>query len=412
MIQCENVSASLAYLDWYQARREQAIPTVSVLVGTETITMACWQSWCAERSYWVLRNTIVTLPQIIANWLTQYHTQHKLMQDIKSFFVAHLGDSFDILCDYSTQPNGDEIEALFRETVFCGQRSQVFSVFSVLIEQLLQRDCEVQALWEKLSTLVQYKKITWETILQSLLWVLGKNGLPALLFYREKNCPLPPIDWLNLLTGALERISSVEVKMPIAVVIDKQLFETYRTESMESRGKAILCETVLALVDDSECQALDRPETVVENLDPLNQMEKIEELARSRPASTNRETFMDEDVDRARSIAERLLYEALKKLPQTSGLFQLNETIDIAFGQRLGMEVDLICKKLKLSIEVDGYYHFQDQEAYRRDRRKDLLLQRHGYLVLRFLADDVSTQLDKILDTILEMVQFRLGYHL
>ena len=36
----------------------------------------------------------------------------------------------------------------------------------------------------------------------------------------------------------------------------------------------------------------------------------------------------------------------------------------------------------------------------RRDRRKDALLQQNGYLVLRFLAEDLSTRLDDVLDEI------------
>ena len=39
--------------------------------------------------------------------------------------------------------------------------------------------------------------------------------------------------------------------------------------------------------------------------------------------------------------------------------------------------------------------------AYRRDRRKDLLPQENGYVVLRFLAEDVGKELDLVLDTIL-----------
>ena len=41
------------------------------------------------------------------------------------------------------------------------------------------------------------------------------------------------------------------------------------------------------------------------------------------------------------------------------------------------------------------------KEAYRTDRRKDLLLQAHGYMILRSLAEDVSKRLDAVLDTIL-----------
>jgi hypothetical protein len=46
-------------------------------------------------------------------------------------------------------------------------------------------------------------------------------------------------------------------------------------------------------------------------------------------------------------------------------------------------------------------------EAYRRDRRKDALLQESGYLVLRFLAEDVGKRLDEVLDTILRALSYQ-----
>jgi hypothetical protein len=51
--------------------------------------------------------------------------------------------------------------------------------------------------------------------------------------------------------------------------------------------------------------------------------------------------------------------------------------------------------------------HLDDAEAYRRDRRKDLLLQENGYLVLRFLAEDVGKRLDAVLDAILRAMAHR-----
>ena len=45
--------------------------------------------------------------------------------------------------------------------------------------------------------------------------------------------------------------------------------------------------------------------------------------------------------------------------------------------------------------------HLGCAEAYRRDRRKDALLQENGYTVLRFLAEDVGKRLDDVLDSIL-----------
>lgn len=65
------------------------------------------------------------------------------------------------------------------------------------------------------------------------------------------------------------------------------------------------------------------------------------------------------------------------------------------------MEVDLVCHELRLAVELDGAQHFADLTAYRRDRRKDALLQEGGYMVLRFLAEDVREQLGDVLDGVL-----------
>ena len=53
-----------------------------------------------------------------------------------------------------------------------------------------------------------------------------------------------------------------------------------------------------------------------------------------------------------------------------------------------------------MALELDGPQHLADPEAYRRDRRKDALLQENGYFVLRFLSEDIGRRLDIVLDTI------------
>lgn len=110
---------------------------------------------------------------------------------------------------------------------------------------------------------------------------------------------------------------------------------------------------------------------------------------------------------RARSAAEAFLYRRLETLPTTAGHFRLNAELPISFDGNGAMEVDLLCKERKLAIEIDGAHHFADAEAYRRDRRKDVLLQENGYHVLRFLADDVGERLDGVLDAILRAWEHR-----
>ena len=74
------------------------------------------------------------------------------------------------------------------------------------------------------------------------------------------------------------------------------------------------------------------------------------------------------------------------------------------------MEVDLLSVDAQVAIELDGAQHLLGPQAYRRDRSKDLLLQQHGYVVLRFLAEDIGKQLDEVLDTIQRTVANRMRH--
>jgi superfamily II DNA or RNA helicase/very-short-patch-repair endonuclease len=105
--------------------------------------------------------------------------------------------------------------------------------------------------------------------------------------------------------------------------------------------------------------------------------------------------------DRARSATEAFLFRRLEKLAETAGRFRLNAELPIPFDGWGRMEVDLLCESSHIAIELDGRQHLGDAEAYRRDRRKDTLLQENGYRVLRFLAEDVAKCLDQVLDAIL-----------
>src|SRR5437660_9060231 len=97
----------------------------------------------------------------------------------------------------------------------------------------------------------------------------------------------------------------------------------------------------------------------------------------------------------------------METLPETKGRFGLNVELPICFDSRGRMEVDLLCSVACVVIELDGAQHLADAEAYRRDRRKDALLQQNGYFVLRFLAEDAGKYLNHILDTILTTLVHR-----
>jgi hypothetical protein len=106
----------------------------------------------------------------------------------------------------------------------------------------------------------------------------------------------------------------------------------------------------------------------------------------------------------AHSGAEARLYAALSTDPRTHQRFELNGAIAVDFGGRRA-EIDLLWRAGKVAVEVDGYHHFRKPEDYRRDRRKDLALQRDGWLVVRVLAEDIADDLAAVVDHIADTLQ-------
>jgi len=114
-----------------------------------------------------------------------------------------------------------------------------------------------------------------------------------------------------------------------------------------------------------------------------------------------------ENVD-ARSVAEATLFEALEATPATAGRFALNESLSVRFGSNAA-EIDLLSRGDRIAIEIDGFHHFADPDCYRRDRRKDLLMQTQGLLVIRLLAEDVVRDVRASVNVVCQALAYRMG---
>ncbi|HUQ06272.1 MAG TPA: DUF559 domain-containing protein [Kofleriaceae bacterium] len=130
--------------------------------------------------------------------------------------------------------------------------------------------------------------------------------------------------------------------------------------------------------------------------------------ARAPSPSRAKAARADTLATKARSLAELTLHEALEATPSTAGRFSLNEPLSFHFGSRAA-EIDLLSRADEIAIEIDGFHHFTTADGYRRDRRKDLVLQANGYAVLRFLADDVLADPRAAVQLVVEFLGHRLA---
>lgn len=105
------------------------------------------------------------------------------------------------------------------------------------------------------------------------------------------------------------------------------------------------------------------------------------------------------------SEAERRVEAALAKDPELTGLFSGNEIVQVA-GHGQQPRVDLVCRRHRIVVEIDGPEH-QANPKFRRDRHRDYELLVAGYLVLRLTNDEVADDLQHAIEKIRAVVRLR-----
>ncbi len=98
--------------------------------------------------------------------------------------------------------------------------------------------------------------------------------------------------------------------------------------------------------------------------------------------------------------ARRFLFARLDSLEGSKGMFAQDSRLPIPCGTNPYLEVDIWSERNRLAIMLDTFESMSDISLYRLARREDALLQRNGYRILRFLAEDVCERLDAVLGEI------------
>ena len=89
---------------------------------------------------------------------------------------------------------------------------------------------------------------------------------------------------------------------------------------------------------------------------------------------------------------EQILWRALKELPIDGTHFRRQASI----GPYV---VDFFCPAALLIVELDGGHH-NDDETAKRDRERQLWLEREGYRVVRFWNSEITSDLNAVLEQI------------
>lgn len=386
----------------HQSRRCQGIPTLSVLVGQPLAVKYVWNQWLEQTQRQSGTCVYTSKLSLLQAWL---------LTVVKNYELSYL--VVERLAKVTDQPSGQLATWLkntseYQTRLFWQRLSlkpreidwlRLFLNWTAEFSSSLHQDSIPLPNWLQEDDLPAITQ--GFTIVEQLL---GGQAVPGLLI--DLSAPAIVAESVSVI-GLLSKLVEMLPRLPICLSLTNIQSESFLTQLPESRAMAMVRSGLLE-INPPESRLLkswlcDRNIT-----DPIRQQTilKITDQYGSTPDFLEAvveltQPSVDQGIEQQhyRSQSERFLFQCLEGRPQTTGKFQVNRTLDIRFGNR-PMEVDFFAADTKIVIEIDGYYHFQSPDNYRRDRRKDVELQQHGFLVLRFLADDVVSHLEEILDTI------------
>jgi Protein of unknown function (DUF559) len=399
-------------LDRHAHRRAQMIPTVTVLRGPVGLGARAWRRWCQVPP---VQLSDTDLETVVVTWTSAVARQRDLCDDALALLVSRSGQTVAQARAAWSVKTLHDLERAWEAQWFGPFRDGVTIACRWLIRGLVSGEGTApEHLAGQLDQLLAEQSrdspVPWLRVIVTLAELLPLTAQPSLLFVPSFP-ELGPVDWIDSVARLLDRILGAVPWLRAALAIPSPVLDAYLGSSLESRARALLREGVIDVVGLEEQALAERlhehgvTQVPATSIGRLASDGATEELARAlgEAARCLEDQATEEASERARSAAERFLFERLESLPQTAGLFALNAPLGFSFGGKPA-EIDFLARDLGLALELDGYFHFLGPEAYRRDRRKDWELQRRGYVVLRFLAEDVVARMEEMLDTILAAV--------
>jgi very-short-patch-repair endonuclease len=415
------------WLDRHEQRRRSGVPTVSVINGPSQLTSQAIEQWAHWHGRPLARfNGNCPCPEDVARgWVERFVAQHDLADEARQWLARRTDGSAEQITRSLRLMTPMELAMFLDRALPLPSATGVEAACKLVLLQSIRnvsRDPGVEQIVRGLDSELSTLARPWLRVLAALGDLLAPESQPVLVLSSPKDHDEPAaIVWIDQAACLLTDLAIAQPRLPLCLLVEPANLQNYLDRAAESRGKALVRESVITIAVRQPETSGGWPRKALGNARSSSDQIRSR-LIRQGAAASLIALFDDAvsavgelcpescdpaEVDRARSAAERFLYEQLEALHETAGMFRLNQPLGFPFGPDRAIEVDLAATSLNLAVEIDGYFHFQNPDSYRRDRRKDLELQKHGYMVVRVLAEDVVCRLEEVLETILAAVAFR-----
>jgi very-short-patch-repair endonuclease len=362
------------------------VPTVAVLVGPSGLSAREWERWADERG--TVRIGEGTTAELCAAWVVKAAVV--AVPHAEGWLAAPLGIPAALVVDRLAAMTRYDFDATWRTLPADTSRPAAVAAHAVLLRRFTDTPLSPAP-----------------ATVRAFADLLPEHRWPTLLVCRDR--PTADPNWLVGAVRAVEPLIAAVPELAVGIVASEAEYVAFTDRPDGTRHQTLAREGHVPVVGVPTDELVTRLTAVGLKPPPSHTLNQLTADGLSQEAAT---AFVDTAKavanadESANSKAERFLFEHLNAHPPTAGLFELNVELPFRHGKRPG-EADLIARRLKVVVEIDGMYWHLNPEQYRRDRRKDWLYQTHGYLVLRFLAEDVTDDLPDILAAVTHAVALR-----
>lgn len=381
-----------------QSRRAAGVPTVAVLVGPAGLAVREWLLWADGENRPTARAHVPSLVDVSVAWVAE--SLGSAEEFATAWLAAILGHSRTETAERLAAMTRYDFDTCWRALPTDTTRPAARTAYVLLADRFRDTPLTATDVVAELSAV---------PAVCGLSELLPEDRWPTLLVVRDR--PSADPNWLAGVIRAVEPLITAVPRLAVGVVASDAEYVAFTERADATRHQTLAREGFVPVAGVSAGELVNRlaaADLTPPPADTLRQLtaDGLSEEASAAFVETARAVAVRAEGDVARSAAERFLYEQLNAHLPTAGLFRLNCPLDFRHGSKPA-EADLAAERLKVIVEVDGGYFHLNPDQYRRDRRKDWLYQTHGYFVLRFLAEDVVTDLSTILTTVTEAVALR-----
>ncbi|WP_166831427.1 endonuclease domain-containing protein [Thalassoroseus pseudoceratinae] len=431
----------VSLLQTQELDRRSRRPTISVLCGPTAACLGEWKRWCRENQRTCVATHSVTPDQWLPDYVSAFLQECDPWQVTEQYLAERLSQKIG--------PGDLSKKSVHEIQLLCESAALDDSGSDRLCQELLLARCQARPVTvADVCEWCGHPEILGEEpvdVLSAIVDYLPPGTSPAMIISPPSDSDSANSSQVEFIKSAASQLAHVTAQVPsftVGLNVPPDAFQRYLHETPECFSKAVLRESVVPIRNVSAEEVADllrqrigdrvtRHRSAIDRLTQRGASRELverfidavieQETARQSPSPTCDDhaksasptqplsfvdTIEESEQGGARSAAEMFLFSIFEETLDLAGLFELNGRLGFPFGNQPA-EVDLVCSSKRIAVEIDGYHHFTNSAAYRRDRRKDVLLQQHGYFVLRFLADDVVTELETIIETVRSAIHWR-----